>query len=757
MEIRRLLSILYGYRQMILLMCLSAALTATALTYVLSERYRAHATILIRPQKSLDMVPKREEMLNFPVSFFTPIETTSRTYSEIIKSRAIAERIVQNIGMDKLAGEKITGWRFYWKQAKTGVKSLFKKTWTLLKYGTIRKEDPLSIAVSEVQGGLSVRPIKDTYLFELSADARSSQLAAIIANDAAAVFVEYLRDMRALESQEAREATKDKVGIYQQQLEESKNAVVKYKERHHVASPKKELDLELEALSNLETAQESLSARIKGVMARKAEITRQLAEYDRDAGTTNAVSSPLYLDLTSQLAKKEIELAALSKKYTDEHRDIKVLQAQIREIRSKLDRENPYLKSGDPLYQDLLAELAQVNTDLASLKAESGKMAATIQQKEKAISQMPQREAELSKLEIRASLDEETFRLIAREHEEVGVAANKETPTIAVIQQAVAPSYPVGPIKIYHAALAALLSLISGIGIALASEYTNTSLRYIDETEHGLKLPVLMTIPRLNGNLNHARALIDSSAISEPAPASNEADRLTEIALLSSLSTGEYAEHIRGIRAELQFLRKKQMSTFLIASCSSQEGKSTIASNLAASIAEINKRAVLVDANLRAPSLHTIFRIPNAEGFSDILMSAEVPQWERARAVLTRLPSSLAVLTSGRHVDTPSSLLSSDRLRELVIMLGSNFDFIFIDSPPIFAGPDAPLLAAVADGTIMVVNAGKTSLEDGRRARQILEKVDAKIVGIVMNNYHGQDGTGSGYYNGSSGSGRGRS
>ena len=717
MDFRQFLRVIFRYRNMIILMCLSAIITATGLTYVISEIYRSSTKVLIRPQKLIDFVPKREEILNFPVSYFMPIETASKTYTEIIKSRMIAERVVTLLHLDRIKEEEGSGWRYFLKKAMREAKDFVQKVWDLLRYGYIKEEDPFNNAVTKVQGGLFVKPTKETYLFELQAEAKSPTLSSDIANAAAKVFVEYLQEMSISDIEREKKLSEDKVKLSEQELYRARNAVAKFKEMQDIVSLKNEMELEVKTLYGLEDSRKSVETEIRGVLAKKEEITRQLAELEKfSKSAAKVIDNPLIRTLRSQLAEKEVKLAGLRELYTEEHKELQTLLTEISQIKNKLNLEAPTLRSEetssiDPVYQDLSIELARVETQLESLKAKSDSFGSVIQEKKRKVEQMPQKEAELSRLELVTNLNEETHKLLSKEYEELRILGAKKAPNIRVIHSAFPPIYPIRPIKLYHAVLAGILSLITGVGIALLRENMNLTIRSIAEAEDGLALPVIMTIPYIR------------LARSIPSPPIEG-----KMAVQQSCLPLSFEEPIRGLRSDLQLWNSQKMSSFLITSSVPQEGKSTLISNLAVSLAANDKRVIVVDGNLRFPSLHEIFDLPNEKGLSTILSGDSQPALERNR-------SGLSILTSGPPISDPGALFESNKMTTLVNSLKKDFDFILIDSPPLLAGPDSALLASIAEGTIIVLSAGRTSMEDAQRAKNILERVHAKILGLVLNHY----------------------
>jgi capsular exopolysaccharide synthesis family protein len=521
MELKRFLQIVSRYRFFIGIMCLSAVVTAVLLTYVVSEKYVSSASILIRPQKSLNFVPRREEILSFPIGYYTPIETASKTYSQIIKERTIAERVVKILGLHRYQETYGTGLKYLWNKTKIKVKKSIAKLWNLLKYGRVFEEDHFNGTVSKVMGSLSVKPTKETYLFKVEADWVSPEMAAAIANTAAEVFMEYLQELSYGENRNARDIAVKRLKESEKKLNESRAALINFKKKNNIVSLKKEMELQLELLSRLEDSRESIITKITGLEARKKSLIKKISELQKfSMSTTKVTKNPLVRELQSQLAKNEVRLAGLRKRYTPEHREIQALLAENEKIREKMKSESPELKSEemmsvDPIYRNLSSELTSIETDLNSLMAEKERIEAAIRDKKRQVDQIPSIEAELRRLELAVSLNEETHKLLTKEYDELQISSTDTMPQIQIIQRAVTPLYPSRPIKVYHAGLAGLLSLLTGIGISLILENLNMTIRSIDEAEQKLGFPVIMTIPRVNLE-DSAHPLLISDSGREP-------------------------------------------------------------------------------------------------------------------------------------------------------------------------------------------------------------------------------------------------
>jgi non-specific protein-tyrosine kinase len=201
------------------------------------------------------------------------------------------------------------------------------------------------------------------------------------------------------------------------------------------------------------------------------------------------------------------------------------------------------------------------------------------------------------------------------------------------------------------------------------------------------------------------------------------------------------SEAYRTLRTNIQFSSlDKPLRTLLVTSTAPDEGKSTTLANLAITMAQAEQRVIVVDCDLRRPSLHTLFELPNEGGLTRMILAQEhapIPLQD------TGVPG-LSLLASGPLPPRPADILGSRRMEAAIARLRAEADIVLFDTPPVVVVTDAAVLATRMDGVLLVFQAGKTSRERGRQARQILEKVKANIVGVVLNNAQVEQGYG--YY-----------
>ncbi|MGO4927791.1 CpsD/CapB family tyrosine-protein kinase [Fundicoccus sp. Sow4_F4] len=202
------------------------------------------------------------------------------------------------------------------------------------------------------------------------------------------------------------------------------------------------------------------------------------------------------------------------------------------------------------------------------------------------------------------------------------------------------------------------------------------------------------------------------------------------------------AEQFRTIRTNIEFAQlDKPMKNLLVSSSIPAEGKSTVASNLAYVIAQTDKKVLLVDADLRKPTVHRTFKLNNEQGLTTLLTNADL---KFNQVVQHSRDLNLYFLPSGPIPPNPSEILGSGRMTLLMQELGQYFDIVIYDAPPITAVTDPQILATKVDGVVMVVRQGYTRKEEVKKAKEALDNVNANILGYVLNGKELSDS--AGYY-----------
>jgi len=317
-----------------------------------------------------------------------------------------------------------------------------------------------------------------------------------------------------------------------------------------------------------------------------------------------------------------------------------------------------------------------------------------------------------------------TYTTLAEKLETLKINEELETGPGRVVSPAVPGASPVSPKPVRNAAIGLVVGLLFGLSMAFLYEYLDNTIKSTEEAEKLFGAPVLGTIPIEKMEKGEKRRL----AIVQ-APGSST------------------AEAYRVLRNSLDFVNfQHDMKTLLVTSAAPGEGKSTVAANLAAALAQAGKKVVLVSVDFRRPTTQQFFNVNNMIGLSDVLLGTH-----SLKAALQRPgEDQLLVLTAGKMPPNPSELLGSSKMQEVVNALGEWGEWVIIDTPPLLAVADPASVARWVDGVLMVSQASVTTRDAAKKAVEMLEKVGARTVGVVIwgldENKPGSSGYG--YYGG---------
>ncbi|MBL8794036.1 MAG: CpsD/CapB family tyrosine-protein kinase, partial [Planctomycetia bacterium] len=283
-----------------------------------------------------------------------------------------------------------------------------------------------------------------------------------------------------------------------------------------------------------------------------------------------------------------------------------------------------------------------------------------------------------------------------------------------------------------------ILGLCGGFGLGYLAEVTDKSFRTPEEIRTRLGLPVIGHVPVLTGDASASTPVGDDGVLLDPMLCAYFRTKSTQ------------AEAFRGVRTALYFSTRGEVHKVVqVTSPNASEGKSTTSANLAICIAQSGKRVLLVDADLRKPRQHKIFGLQPKVGLASVI--AGETDWKDALHA-TPVPG-LTLLPCGPHPPNPAELLTHPRFKELLDALREEYDFVLIDTPPLLAVSDPSVVAPRADGVILVVRVSKNGRPSAERARDILQSLGVRVLGVVVNGVGAQRGYGYGYDAGSYGYG----
>ena len=280
--------------------------------------------------------------------------------------------------------------------------------------------------------------------------------------------------------------------------------------------------------------------------------------------------------------------------------------------------------------------------------------------------------------------------------------------SLSVIEPGKVPSAPVGPNSLQNVILAVAIAFALSAGAALLLEFLDDTIKGADDVRHVLGMTPMASIARIETGDVPSDKLVVSRYPMSPA-----------------------AESYRVLRANLQFkMGDKRIRTLMVTSTVPMEGKSLTSANLATVLAHSGKRVLLVDSDLRRPTIHRIFEVGNSAGLTTALSRSTV---DFSEIIHEEVLENLSVMTSGPLPPNPAELLSSNRMLELVRALSQRFDVVIFDTPPVMAVADATVLASAVDGALLVVDNNHTRKKLLRQSFDALLAVGTNVIGIVLN------------------------
>lgn len=321
-------------------------------------------------------------------------------------------------------------------------------------------------------------------------------------------------------------------------------------------------------------------------------------------------------------------------------------------------------------------------------------------------------DTQLLRLSVEHS-DPEQARLLANAIAEAFITTNEQDGltrpgSVSTVEPAVTPASPISPRTTLNSVMGVLIGLLLAGALVLLFEYLDDTIKTTEDVEAAVGLPTLGGVARFPRNTADVDALVVASPHRTAA-----------------------AEGYRVLRTNVRFSTiDEPAQALLVSSTNPGEGKSTTVANLAVAMAQTGQRVIAVDSDLRRPTLHRLFGLSNGAGLTNALLSREP---DLSRFLQPTRFETLWVMTAGPLPPNPSELLGSRRLEAVISALRKEVDILIFDSPPALAVADASILAAKVDGTILVVDAGRTRVQALQRAHESLGRAKTRVLGAVLN------------------------
>jgi polysaccharide biosynthesis transport protein len=614
-----------------------------------------------------------------PANGDPPLDDFFQTQQQLLRSRPVVLKAIQDLRL--------------WDSPQ------FKRS---LAVSATEEEISRTGLIDQFLSHLTVSSVAGTHLVNVTFESWDPTLAKHAVNALTANFKGEQAASQGQDSSTLMGWINDRLSEQRARLESSEAALQGYMASHDAVSVEDRQNIVVQKLSELNTA----LTRAKTDRMSKQALYEQLQTVRENQDALDSLpivlTNPVLQQLRGQLAELKQKELSSSQELGDRHPDLIKLRSEVASTTKRLQLE--------------LAKLTEsVKNDFVAAQAIEANLTGALDAQKREVVTLNKKTLDYGALQRQVTSDRQIYERLLTEAQTRGVTGKTADKTIRVVEAAELPVSPIGP----HNARDLLLVIAAGLLLAIAAPLTLESLDHRIKTpadiEQRLRLPCLAMVPQLS---KHAG---------------------TKQPLMTSIASG-YNEAFRRIRSAIATPgRHPAASRLLVTSAAPNEGKSLVALNLAIALAKSGQRVLLLDADLRRPTVHVNFDLDASPGFTDLLRRDE----EGLKAIRGTSIPNLFVLTSGKEHSDAAELLSSTTFQTLLGVLEARFNWIVFDSPPVGPVADACIIARLVPQTLFVVAADSTTAAAATAAIDQLKAVEAKILGVVLNR---ADLEHSGYY-----------
>ena len=687
--------------------------------------YQAHTTIEVQGLNE-DFLGLHNASPTFsPTSSEYP-DFDIQTQVKILQSRTLIKNVVEDLQKGKppenmRAPDRLTNW---------------KKN---LGIHPPTQQELWGMALGTAAGSVRVRASGTNRIVDISCESTQPQVAAAFANTLTKDFIE--------QNLQARWQSTEHTGEWlTKQLEDIKIKLEKEDDELNMYA--RTSGLSFTADDKTSASDEKLKDLQKQALDTQADRVAKQSKYEM-ASASPPEALPDVLD-DSNLRDEETALTELQRQYaqlrisfTPQHAEVRRVQAQITLMQATLEKERANI-------------LRRIKNDYEAAQHREKLITASYMSQVKLVADQAEKTTHYGILKREVDTTRDLYQTMLQRMKEASVASALRASNIRVVDPAEAPSIPYKP-DVYRFITMGLLSgILLGVGLVVLRERADRTLHDPGDIAYYLHLPELGVVPtasldltqrgmRLSTPVRHRSTTLGLNG--KPIETEVLDDRVELVTWLRKKSL--ISESFRTTLTSILFSAHngERPKVLVLTSASPKEGKTTVVSNLAIALAEINHKVLVVDADLRRPRMHTVFEVPNHDkGLSDMLLSPEPLNADVVTAAVrpTQIPN-LYVLPSGKSRFNASSLLHSERLPELIGLLRKEFDSVVIDTPPMVNIPDARVLGRLADGVILVLRSALTTRDAALLAKQRFVDDGIPLMGTILNNWN-PNTPGYGYY-----------
>ncbi|MDB9347602.1 GumC family protein [Nodularia spumigena] len=592
----------------------------------------------------------------------------------------------------------------------------------------LKDQEGEPLRIDNFLGSLKVNAVRGTDVLQLSYRSVDPELAKAIVNKLMYVYIDDNVMTNRSQATAAREFLNKQLPLVEKQVAESELALRQFKEKYEVVLLEEEAKQGVERLYQISNQLTLLRARLIDASSRSDALQNQLALNTQKATALSTLSqSRAVQQVLSEYQKVQDQLAVERSRLTDEHPVVVNLLNKEQALKEQLEgRITQTLGSSQPipeqdlqigeLKQALTANLVQVEVERLGLENQVGVLTNAFKQDRARLRILPKLQQQELQLQRQLQVARITYEQMLRRLQEVQVAENQNVGNARIVSEALLPEKSVSPRINLNLALGGFLGVLLAVGSALFLDALDKSVQTAAEAEQLLDYPLLGKIPKMIRDDNTSELPL----LNNPYSSVNTAFEMLQINLGFTISD-------------------KELKVIVVSSCLPGEGKSFVAANLAVATAQMGRRVLLIDADMRRPRQQEVWQVRNLMGLSNIL-AGQTDLTQSSQEALVNLD----LLTAGTIPPNPAALLDSQRMHELVQQASQDYDCVIIDTPPLTFIADASIIGKMADGILLVARPGVVNSDAIRTTKALLENSRLSVLGMVVNAISGDSGY---YYN----------
>jgi succinoglycan biosynthesis transport protein ExoP len=590
-------------------------------------------------------------------------------------------------------------------------------------------EDGMPLPPKALADSLSVETVSGTDVMEISYRSDDPELSAAVVNQVMESFIANDILSNRAKAAAAGEFIGEQLPRTEDAVDQAAEELRQFKAQNQIISLQEEASAVVDLMANLDQQINQTQSELSDISTQSVELSRQLGMSPQQALSLTSLSqAPGVQEVLTQLQQVQSQLATQRALYTSRHPAIANLERQEASLSSLLQaRVGEVLGSGSgitagelqigQLEQTLAQSLIQTEVQRLGLQSRVNALSNLRQAYRTQADVLPALEKQQRELERRLAAAQTTYESLLIRLQEIQVAENQNVGNARIIQPAVVPANAVESSRKLYLGMGGFAGLLLGIAAAFFVDLVDRSVKTVKEAQDLFGYTLLGLIPRFEANTATQTQILNG---------------VSPRVIVASSPRTPIHEAYQMLQANLKFISSDQkIRTIVVTSSVPKEGKSEVCANLAAAIAQVGRRVLLVDADMRHPSQHHLWGLVNTVGLSNVI----VGQDEFSQAV-QEVTSNLSVLTAGVMPPNPLALIDSERMAALTEMFAREYDYVLFDTSPLAGTADAAVLGKLADGVLLVVQPGVVDSASAGAAKSLLARSEPNILGIVANGVH---------------------